>query len=69
MEVVIMFGECNIISMLQIIFGSYQIVLISVSENEMLENTGKWLHKYLGRVTELWLSCYLVLLSIDSKTR
>ena len=25
--------------------------------------------KYMGQVTELWLSCYLVLLSIDSKTR
>ena len=24
---------------------------------------------HMGRVTELWLSCYLVLLSIDSKTR
>ena len=24
---------------------------------------------YMGRVTKLWLSCYLVLLSIDSKTR
>ena len=24
---------------------------------------------YMGQVTELWLSCYLVLLSIDSKTR
>ena len=24
---------------------------------------------YLGQVTELWLSCYLVLLSIDRKTR
>ena len=23
----------------------------------------------MGQVTELWLSCYLVLLSIDSKTR
>ena len=26
-------------------------------------------HIYMGQVTELWLSCYLVLLSIDSKTR
>ena len=25
--------------------------------------------KYMGQVIELWLSCYLVLLSIDSKTR
>ena len=24
---------------------------------------------YMGQVTKLWLSCYLVLLSIDSKTR
>ena len=24
---------------------------------------------YMGQVMELWLSCYLVLLSIDSKTR
>ena len=24
---------------------------------------------YLGQVTKLWLSCYLVLLSIDNKTR
>ena len=24
---------------------------------------------YMGQVTELWLSCYLVLLSIHSKTR
>ena len=30
-----------------------------------------WFHIYIymGQVTELWLSCYLVLLSIDSKTR
>ena len=26
-------------------------------------------HTYMGQVTKLWLSCYLVLLSIDSKTR
>ena len=26
-------------------------------------------HLYMGQVLELWLSCYLVLLSIDSKTR
>ena len=24
---------------------------------------------YMGQVTKLWLSCYLVLLTIDSKTR
>ena len=29
--------------------------------------TEVWL--YLGRVMEVWLSCYLVLLSVDSKTR
>ena len=28
---------------------------------------GKW--KYMSQVSELWLSCYLVLLSVDSKTR
>ena len=26
-------------------------------------------HLQMGQVTKLWLSCYLVLLSIDSKTR
>ena len=31
----------------------------------------RWSRGYdnMGQVTELWLSCYLVLLSIDSKTR
>ena len=28
-----------------------------------------WLLEYMGQVSKLWLSCYLVLLSIDSKTR
>ena len=28
-----------------------------------------FMQQYMGQVTELWLSCYLVLLSIDSKTR
>ena len=28
-----------------------------------------FIHVYMGQVTELQLSCYLVLLSIDSKTR
>ena len=28
-----------------------------------------YLYMYIGQVTELWLSCYLVLLSIDNKTR
>ena len=30
---------------------------------------GMFAKKYMGQVTELWLSCYLVLLSLDSKTR
>ena len=28
-----------------------------------------YIYIYMGQVTKLWLSCYLVLLSIDSKTR
>ena len=28
-----------------------------------------WTDADMGQVMELWLSCYLVLLSIDSKTR
>ena len=28
-----------------------------------------WNYLHMGQVTELWLSCYLVLLSTDSKTR
>ena len=29
----------------------------------------KFIYIYMGQVTKLWLSCYLVSLSIDSKTR
>ena len=37
--------------------------------NPFVEIRQSWGHFYLGQVMELWLSCYLVLLSIDSKTR
>ena len=41
----------------------------SISTHCMLYIISPTCYIYMGQVTELWLSCYLVLLSIDSKTR
>ena len=48
----------------EFIFTHHQPLL-----SKPFNQTSIWLMHDMGQVTELWLSCYLVLLSVDSKTR
>ena len=47
--------------------SSFQIIVLLVNASRHLWS--RQVKTHMGQVTELRLSCYLVLLSIDSKTR
>ena len=57
------------------ITSSLSDMVLTMCDNQFLDFYKEVLsHKYskvqyMGQVTEMWLFCYLVLLSIDSKTR
>ena len=44
-------------------------ILFAVMQAGVSERLSLTQQFYMGQVMELWLSCYMVLLSIDSKTR
>ena len=45
------------------------LILAMPKQHQIISRTNDAQSSDMGQVTELWLSCYLVLLSNDSKTR